>query len=222
MENMVQLRRAYGSGVLEQHNLAILPYRRNLNAAVTLTLYIVHEALTTKLPLPQFLPSARLADQRMVLRVRQILLSAPALAPDTKQQPSTTIAARRTLRLKFMSWNASSAAREECIDYLEDLIVLAKALVGANEFRSGMLERPHYREYAKEVAKGRTVQRRARGVGETATASASGFSGFSSIVGRRKSVATGSGADEGGIPESLTRIQSRRIERRRTIGVAEP
>ncbi|PWW74558.1 hypothetical protein C7212DRAFT_346066 [Tuber magnatum] len=74
MENMLQMRKAYGSAVLEQYNSLVFSYRRNVAASVTLMLFACHEALTTKLPLPQFLPSARLAHLRMVVRVRQILL----------------------------------------------------------------------------------------------------------------------------------------------------
>jgi hypothetical protein len=138
MENMVQLRQTYGSAVLEQYNSRVYNYRRNVAATITLTLCVVHEALTTKLALPQFLPSARLAHLRMVLRVRQILLeenTASDLSGIDSRADSHALAARHTLRLKLLSWNASSAALEECIEYLEELVDLAKALVGANEFR---------------------------------------------------------------------------------------
>jgi hypothetical protein len=130
MENMIKLRQAFGSAVLEQYNPRVLSYRRNVAASITLTLYIVHEALITKLPLPQFLPSARLAHQRMVLKVRQILLE-----EDTSSADGQGVAQMRAMRTKFMSWNATSAALEECIEYLEELVELTKVLVGANEFR---------------------------------------------------------------------------------------
>jgi hypothetical protein len=74
----------------------------------------------------------------MVLRVRQILLeenTASDLSGIDSRADSHALAARHTLRLKLLSWNASSAALEECIEYLEELVDLAKALVGANEFR---------------------------------------------------------------------------------------
>lgn len=38
----------------------------------------------------------------------------------------------------------------EIIEYLEELVDLAKLLVGVNAFRSGMLERPKFHEYAKK------------------------------------------------------------------------
>ena len=60
---------------------------------------------------------------------------------------------QRCIRQKYMSWNASSAALGEVIEYLEELIDLTKLLVGANEFRSGLLIRPTYQEYKKYVKK---------------------------------------------------------------------
>ncbi|KAF8537599.1 hypothetical protein BDD12DRAFT_744544 [Trichophaea hybrida] len=218
MENMVQLRQTYGSAVLEQYNSRVYNYRRNVAATITLTLCVVHEALTTKLALPQFLPSARLAHLRMVLRVRQILLEENTisnLGGIDARADSRALAARHTLRLKLLSWNASSAALEECIEYLEELVDLAKALVGANEFRSGILNRPNYKEYIEQIRSRRDFTARvstdpdapSQDTAETVTAS-----GFS--IGRVSNQALE------GMPDSLTRIQSRRMEakmeRRRT------
>lgn len=39
----------------------------------------------------------------------------------------------------------------EIIEYLEELVDLAKLLVGVNAFRSGMLERPNFHEYVKRI-----------------------------------------------------------------------
>ena len=44
------------------------------------------------------------------------------------------------------------AGQIEVIEYLEELIDLTKLLVGANEFRSGMLTRPSYREYVEKIS----------------------------------------------------------------------
>jgi hypothetical protein len=54
---------------------------------------------------------------------------------------------KKLVRHKFLSWNAASAGQTEIIEYLEELIELVKLLVGANEFRSGLLMRPTYNEY---------------------------------------------------------------------------
>ncbi|KAI5797680.1 hypothetical protein EDC01DRAFT_33918 [Geopyxis carbonaria] len=202
MENMLQLRQAYGSAVLEQYNTVVFSYRRNVAAAITLTLCVIHEALTTKLALPQFLPSARLAHLRMVVRVRQILMdkNASSKAVDSDE--------RRVLRLKFLSWNASSAALEECIEYIEELVDLTKSLVGANEFRSGILNRPNYMEYADKIRKGRLVTPISNDIRDNSD----------KFTTSQLSAAISAAVDE--IPTSLTRIQSRRIgarlERRRT------
>ncbi|KAI5821204.1 hypothetical protein BZA77DRAFT_238452 [Pyronema omphalodes] len=220
MENMVQLRQAYGSAVLEEYNSRVYNYRRAVAAAITLTLTVVHEALTTKLPLPQFLPSARLAHLRMVLRVRQILLEENtnddvSHSNIDSRTSDTAEAARHALRLKFLSWNASSAALEECIEYLEELVDLAKTLVGANEFRSGILNRPRYKADLEKMRSTRNLTRdpldpNGSSLDNADTVTASGFS----LSGVSQQALEG-------MPDSLTRIQSRRmearLERRRTI-----
>lgn len=160
MDNMLQLRKAYGSGVLEELNSQVYPYRRNVAGSITLVLFAVHEALTTKLPLPQFLPSARLAHLRMVNRVREVVLSdGDALGKRAEEREGRerrrshmeVHLVKRVLRQKFLSWNAASAGQIEVIEYLEELIDLTKLLVGANEFRTGMLTRMTYREYVERI-----------------------------------------------------------------------
>ena len=73
MDNMMALRKAYGSSALEDLNPHIHDHRRNVAASITLALFAVNEALTTKLPLPQYLPSCRLAQLRLVHRVREVI-----------------------------------------------------------------------------------------------------------------------------------------------------
>ncbi|KAM4056864.1 fusaric acid resistance protein-like domain-containing protein [Hirsutella rhossiliensis] len=154
MDNVVQLRRAYGSSILEDLNPKVYAYRRNVAASSTLMLFLINEALTTWLPLPQFIPSARLAQLRLINRVREILTSENAgksnvdLAKSlgVRVEPDEETASLITKR-KFLSWNASTAGQMEIIEYLEELVELVKLLVGVNAFRSGMLERPTYRQY---------------------------------------------------------------------------
>ncbi|OBT41288.1 hypothetical protein VE00_08429 [Pseudogymnoascus sp. WSF 3629] len=154
MDNILQLRNEYGSGVLEELNEEIYAYRRNLAGSITLILFAVHEALTTKLPLPQFLPSARLAHLRVVNRVRELVLeNEPAILgkDNVERSKMEKLMVRRMLRQKFLSWNAASAGQIEVIEYLEELVDLTKLLVGANEFRSGLLTRPSYNDYIKKI-----------------------------------------------------------------------
>jgi uncharacterized membrane protein YgaE (UPF0421/DUF939 family) len=162
MDNMMHLRTEYGSSVLEELNSQVYPYRRNLAGSITLILFAVHEALTTKLPLPQFLPSARLAHLRMINRVRDVVLNrgtrpinSPAMEDgQSHQAPRSQLElslVKRIVQRKFLSWNAASGGQTEVIEYLEELIELTKLLVGANEFRSGMLMRPTYREYVQRI-----------------------------------------------------------------------
>ncbi|KAE8447787.1 hypothetical protein EG329_010181 [Mollisiaceae sp. DMI_Dod_QoI] len=170
MDNMLHLRQEYGSGVLEELNEKVYSYRRNVAGAITLILFACHEALTTKLPLPQFLPSARLAHLRMVNRVREVVLAGDVHKMHTNERSEIEMTmVKRVVRQKFLSWNAASAGQIEVIEYLEELVDLVKLLVGANEFRSGLLTRPTYREYidridraAIEVGKGEQEDRASR------------------------------------------------------------
>lgn len=79
---------------------------------------------------------------------------------------------KRIVRQKFLSWNAASAGQIEVIKYLEELINLVKLLVGANEFRSGMLTRPTYREYVERIDRGAKEERVGRDVDGAADAMA--------------------------------------------------
>lgn len=203
---MLQMRQAYGSAILEQYNARVYSYRRNVAASITLILFACHEALTTKLPLPQFLPSARVAHLRMVVRVRQILMEEEDEQSHENGVHPAALAKRRALRLKFLSWNAATSALEECIEYVEELVDLLKMLVGANEFRSGLLNRPTYREYVQQ-----TRQMRSTGPsGAEEEDSRTVTTGTS--LGRLTSRIMG--AEETGvedIPGPLQRIQSRKM-----------
>ncbi|ROT40724.1 hypothetical protein SODALDRAFT_272691 [Sodiomyces alkalinus F11] len=169
MDSMVQLRRVYGSSVLEELNPHVHAYRRALAASVTMALFSVNQALVTRMPLPQFIPSARLAMWRLVRRVREVLQLKAAehgLAGDTtvgegltryiervrseagKRGALDERSARLVTHYKFLSWNANASGQMEIVEYLEELVELAKLLVGVNAFRSGMLERPTFHDYA--------------------------------------------------------------------------
>ncbi|CCD23563.1 uncharacterized protein NDAI_0B05300 [Naumovozyma dairenensis CBS 421] len=58
------------------------------------------------------------------------------------------------LEEKFLSWNASSSATEEIVEYMEELLRLTKLLVGVNEFKYGFLSRPLYEDWAAEAVTG--------------------------------------------------------------------
>lgn len=148
MDNMLQLRGEYGSSALEELHGDVYPYRRNVAGGILLILFAVHEALTTKLPLPQFLPSIRLAHLRMINRVRSLLVTHQE---DTISNDMDISVAKRIARQKFVAFQAYSAGQIEVIEYLEELQELTKLLVGANEFKSGLLMRPTYREYIERI-----------------------------------------------------------------------
>lgn len=173
MDSMMQLRKAYGSSVLEDLNPLVYNHRRSVAASITMALLAVDEALTTRMPLPQFLPSSRLAQLRLIHRVREVLAEQSLLPSDLRRRSmnptvlwnrggsAATAAAtagpldEQTIRsvttYKFLAWNAAAAGQMEIIEYLEELVDLVKLLVGVNAFRSGMLERPNYREYVRRI-----------------------------------------------------------------------
>lgn len=126
---------------------------------------------------------------------------------------NSKIAYQRVFRQKYISWNASSAAHAEVIEYLEELIDLTKLLVGASEFRSGLLMRPSYVEYVNMTEKSSneveaTMDTEAMEILKRAPSkSARGE------VPRRRRDASGSAEDAGEkVPASLRRIHSRKIE----------
>ncbi|KAI1755167.1 hypothetical protein F4782DRAFT_490334 [Xylaria castorea] len=165
MDNMLHIRKLFGSDVLEELHDEILPYRRNVAGCVTLTLFVVQEALTTRLPLPQFLPSSRVAQLRNEARVGELLRArdqGTSAEIDDKAQvmtmsqqgPSTAVEGatpKLMTRQAFLAWKASSAGMMEIIEYLEELVDLAKLLVGVNAFRSGLLERPKFHEFDAKI-----------------------------------------------------------------------
>ncbi|KAI0489695.1 hypothetical protein F4859DRAFT_461851 [Xylaria cf. heliscus] len=160
MDNMLHIRKLFGNDVLEELHEEILPYRRNVAGCVTLTLFVVQEALTTRLPLPQFLPSSRVAQLRSVARIRELLYAREQETPaesDIKSPVATMLQQGRSTAVKditpklmtrqaFLAWKASSAGMMEIIEYLEELVDLAKLLVGVNAFRSGLLEHPKFHQ----------------------------------------------------------------------------
>lgn len=228
MNNMLQLRTFYGSGPLEEFNAQIYPYRRNVAGSIIITLFAVHGALTTKTPLPQFLPSARLAHLRMVNRVREVVLSSVDDESQENEQVSR-LALQLALRRKYMAWNAASAAQAEIIEFLEELIDLTKLLVGANEFRSGLLTRPTHHQYTTDTLKGKSttsppVEPAVRGDtamdleearDELKKIPSSGEGG--GLRNRKHATAAGGGnnsetSTDDVVPASLRRIQSRKME----------
>ncbi|KAF2971071.1 hypothetical protein GQX73_g2527 [Xylaria multiplex] len=159
MDNMLHIRRLFGRSILEELHKEILPYRRNVAGCVSLTLFVVQEALTTRLPIPQYLPSSRVAQLRSVSHIRELLLThgqGSSTENNTEVQigPSTVItniAPKMTTRQAFLVWKASAAGMMEVIEYLEELVDLAKLLVGVNAFRSGLLEHPQFCEYGAKI-----------------------------------------------------------------------
>ncbi|KAL8842908.1 MAG: hypothetical protein Q9170_000312 [Blastenia crenularia] len=214
MENLLQLRTAYGSGPLEESNAQMAPYRRNVTGSISLTLFAIETSLISKVSLPQFFPSARLGHLRMINRAREIVQQ--AASQECNRSLSDPIR-RRVVRQKYLAWNAASAARAEIIEYLEELIDLAKLVVGANEFRSGLLMRTTYQHYTQQLAdvagEGLGAERAAESGGKAGNASAPAQAEKSGSTRRRRlTTVQSSSSAENQVPASLQRIQSRKIE----------
>ena len=230
MDNMLQLRTAYGSGPLEELNAEIYPYRRNVAGSITLILFAIHGALTTKLPLPQFLPSPRLAHLRMINRVREVVLNKEDEKGQDSYEVTAKLARQRALRRKYISWNAASAAQVEIIEFLEELIDLTKLLVGVNEFRSGLLTRATYHDYAEKAqeqnARLEDDEARAEARDEFRASPLEGTAGGAlrqmttltpvntgaGLTRRRRGTTHSVRGDGEDVPASLLRIQSRKLE----------
>ncbi|ODQ67509.1 hypothetical protein NADFUDRAFT_21746, partial [Nadsonia fulvescens var. elongata DSM 6958] len=168
MENVMFLRRKYGSFTLEELNPYVYQYRRQISSSIILIMRTAEEALKNKRPIPQFLPSARIAHRRYVNRVREVLMSdllnkVCDEESDDDQQFSGSVRdgseyeikqRQKVLRRKFMSWSASSCAIEEVVEYIESLTELIKLLVGVNHFKYGFLSRPLYEDWAAHATRG--------------------------------------------------------------------
>jgi hypothetical protein len=87
----------------------------------------------------------------MVNRVRKVVTGDLLKHTDSARSEIEITIVKGVVRRKFLSWNAASAAQIKVIEYLEELVDIAKLLVSANEFRSEILTRPTYREYVDRL-----------------------------------------------------------------------
>ncbi|KAF3928525.1 hypothetical protein ABW21_db0203651 [Orbilia brochopaga] len=213
MENVLQLRLQLGSAVLESYYVYVYKYRRNVAAAITITLFAVRGALTTKLPLPQYFPSARLAQMRMVNRVRQILMDSDGMNPTRPVDEALAQDSRRMLRVEFLSYNATSAALEQVIEWLEELVNLTKLLRGAAEFHVGLLSRPTFKDWARQMSVGDDKKPQdktgARSPSPPPTAPAERSD--------ENAIADDDDDDDDVIPETLERVRTRHRENRAEV-----
>lgn len=157
----------------------------------------------------------------MINRVREVVQQ--QAVPDTDTEPDDGTGAKvkhRILRRKYMAWNAASAARAEIIEYVEELIDLTKLLVGANEFRSGILMRNTYHDYIQRLAPTNAseindddpdavVDKPTR---QDEDDRMSAQPGLGDVRRRRLTTIRSAGSGEEGVPVSLQRIQTRKIE----------
>lgn len=153
----------------------------------------------------------------MVNRVREVVQQSFGAGKEAEE--TSRLTRQLAVRRKYMAWNASSAAQAEIIEFLEELIDLTKLLVGASEFRSGMLTRPTYHQY--DEPREETATDPAATVGNDAAIDDEARDIFQDVppnatIMRRRRATTrsskASGENDDDIPASLRRIQSRKIE----------
>lgn len=185
IDNVALLRKQNGSVIIEELNSGVYPYRRQIIASICCLMRAMQEAFLNKTPLPQFLPSPRVAHRRLIKMVHRALQEkyknqfcngAPILESNESQDDNSddehelVINVKRqkengnnrqrvsphefALKERFLTWNASTVALEEIIEYIEELSNLTKILVGINEFKYGFLSRPLYEDWAAEAATG--------------------------------------------------------------------
>lgn len=123
------LRQQYGSAVLEDLSPRVYKYRREVYGSLISLMRVVEQALETKKPLPQFLPSARIAHLRVINCVRALLIGDVKLEGEDEdeldyfnyrgKESAEPQQVQRMLRKQYMSWSATSSALEEVIEYVE-------------------------------------------------------------------------------------------------------
>lgn len=160
MENIVFLRTQYGSEIIEELNFIAHPYRRQVAASINNTMIAIREALHNKTPLPQYLPSARNAQKRLITVIRDYLKTNVLLESSESDNNNDTDSETDVLQFnaahpsfgklkhdkfilkdKLLSWCATTAALEEIIEYIEELVELSRILVGVSQFKYGFLSR---------------------------------------------------------------------------------
>lgn len=157
------MRQQYGSAVLRDLHPYVYSYRRDVYAGMLCSLRAVEEAVHTKRPLPQFLPSARIAHMRLINEVRHTLIGVNTKFDDLSDSdevssvssgnPTANTKPHKMLLKRYMGWSATSGAMEEIIEYQEELVGLSKLLVGYNSFKFGFLSRPIYETWANVESK---------------------------------------------------------------------
>ncbi|KAH3675435.1 hypothetical protein WICMUC_002724 [Wickerhamomyces mucosus] len=169
LDNIIFLRKEYGSAIIEDFNEEVYPYRRQMSASMNNSLKVFQLALLTKDPLPQYLPSVRIAHQRLILKIKETVSERYKISShnfddfenseDSDQEITLIFDGRKDSRVnallkeKFLSWNATSSCVEEIIEYIEELLELGKILFGVNEFKYGFLSRPLYKDYVEKTQK---------------------------------------------------------------------
>ncbi len=165
IDNMAQIRRHYGSAIIDEFNDDVYQYRRQYVAAICNIMKIIESSLLNRSPLPQYIPSARIAHRRLINRVREVVsLEIQAKKKEGRDLFQGMILKHSKfdeinhtphgLKQNFMGWSATSSAAEEIIEYVEELLDLAKLLVGVTEFKYGFLSRPLYTDWAATATRG--------------------------------------------------------------------
>lgn len=155
LDNIILLRRSYGSAIIENYNADVYPYRRQVTASMNSCLKAVELALLTKEPMPQYMPSPKVSHDRLIEKIRSIVNKKPHDLDSDSESGHVLFRNKQLdfqlLKTDYLSWNATTSSLEEIIHYTEELIELVKLLVGVFEFKYGFLSRSIYKDYAEDA-----------------------------------------------------------------------
>ncbi|OLL25685.1 putative membrane protein [Neolecta irregularis DAH-3] len=131
-DNIIQFRLSYRLPSNDASRILLMAERKEVAGCVILSLYVSREALLTKIPLPQWLPSVRTSHQRLLEGVRQ----------RTRSETDSPMDDEEMSKLRNICWNATTGIFEEIIEYIEELLGLVRSLVGDHELCAPPLTRP--------------------------------------------------------------------------------
>lgn len=179
MENTALLRDTLvsaGNPISVALALKVVRYRRQSVASTVLLYRATGESMATKSPLPQCLPSAKLAYWKMAREMRLVFSEALEEqrraerrhgvegSDDDDEAYVQTLARAKHLRRAVLGWSITAMLGAQVGEQVDELIWLVRLLVGVLEFRSGFLSRLLLSKYAlMAVVDYRQAKREVRG-----------------------------------------------------------
>ncbi|KAL1914303.1 uncharacterized protein VTP21DRAFT_9041 [Calcarisporiella thermophila] len=125
--------------VLREIVTPMATYNRDMIASMLLCFYVLAGSLRNRVPLPPYLPSARLARIRFINKLRTI---SNTIAPDSPIAMDNQV---KLLSYPLLYWYAASSCTEDIIEELETLGLLLRELTNEDSFaRMGVHHTGYY------------------------------------------------------------------------------